>query len=66
VAVASLHVPGIAILVLLLRDLAGSDPPDATDTGPPGGGPPPGWRWRRRPRPGGGHRDARRPSRTAA
>jgi len=65
-AVASLHVPGIAILALLLRDLAGSDPPDATDTGPPGGGPPPGWRWRRRPRPGDGHGAARRRSRTRA
>jgi len=66
VAVASLHVPGIAVLALLLRDLAGSDPPDSTDTGPSGGGPPPGWRWRRRPRPGDGRRGARRRSRTPA
>ncbi len=60
--VASLHLPGIAILVLLLRDLARSDPPDAPDTGPPGGGPPPDWRWRRRPRPGDGRRTARKRS----
>jgi len=51
--IASLHLPGIAILAYLLRDLAGSDPPDVPD-GPSGGGGPPGWRWRRRPpRPGG-------------
>lgn len=54
VAVASLHLPGIAILIFLLRDLAESDPPDAPDdTGPGGGGPPPGWRWHRRARRGG-------------
>lgn len=64
--VASLHLPGIAILALLLRDLAQSDPPDAPGTGPSGGGPPPGWRWRRRPRPGGGRRTARTGSRTPA
>jgi len=59
-------VPGIAILALLLRDLAGSDPPDAADTGPSGGGPPPGWRWRRRPKPGDGHRAAHRRGRIRA
>jgi hypothetical protein len=62
--VASLHVPGIALLALLLRDLARSDPPDAPETGPPGGGPPPGWRWQRRPP--GGERAGRKPSRTRA
>jgi hypothetical protein len=64
--VASLHLPGIAILALLLRDLARSDPPDAAETGHAGGGPPPGWRWRRRPRPGGGRSTARAPSRMRA
>jgi hypothetical protein len=49
VTVAALHVPGIAILALLLRDLAGSDPPDSPEPpAGPGGGPPRGWRWRRR------------------
>ncbi len=53
VAVASLHLPGIAILAFLLRNLAQSDPPDAPPApGSGGGGPPPGWRWRRRPRRG--------------
>jgi hypothetical protein len=66
VVVASLHIPGIAILALLLRDLAGSDPPEAADTGPPGGGPPPGWRWRRRPRPSDGRRTGRTHARTPA
>jgi hypothetical protein len=64
VVVASLHLPGIAILAWLLRDLADSDPPEAPDTGPPGGGPPPGWRWRRRPRPGDGRRSTATRSRT--
>jgi len=55
VAVASLHLPGIAILVFLLRNLAESDPPDCPDdAGHGGGGPPRGWRWRRRPGRGGG------------
>jgi hypothetical protein len=54
VAVASLHLPGIAILIVLLRNLANSDPPDAPDDAGRGGGPPPGWRWRRRPRRGDG------------
>jgi hypothetical protein len=55
VAVASLHLPGIAILVFLLRNLAGSDPPDAPDdAGHGGGGPSGGWRWHLRPRRGGG------------
>jgi hypothetical protein len=54
VAVASLHVPGVAILALLLRDLRRSDPPDtADDAGRGDGGPPRGWRWHRRPRRGG-------------
>jgi hypothetical protein len=54
VAVASLHLPGIAILVFLLRNLAESDPPEAPDdAGHGGGGPPRGWRWHRRPRRGG-------------
>jgi hypothetical protein len=52
-AVASLHLPGIAILLFLLRNLADSDPPDAPDEGDRGGGPPRGWRWHRRPRRGG-------------
>jgi hypothetical protein len=56
-AVASLHLPGIALLVFLLRNLAETDPPDAADDrGPGGGGPPRGWRWRRRPRTGDGAR----------
>jgi hypothetical protein len=63
--VASLHLPGIALLALLLRDLARSDPPDPPEAGPPGGGPPPGWRWQRRP-PGGGRGAARPRSRTHA
>lgn len=55
--IASLHLPGIAILAYLLRELAGSDPPDLPDGPPGGGGGPPGWRWRRRPpRPGRGRR----------
>jgi hypothetical protein len=62
--VASLHLPGIAILALLLRDLSRSDPPDAPEAGPPDGGPPPGWRWRRRPRPGGGRSAAPERART--
>jgi hypothetical protein len=62
-AIAALHLPGVALLVLLLRDLAGSDPPDSPAGGPPGGGPPRGWRWRRRPRRGGG---SPLPARTAA
>jgi hypothetical protein len=58
--VAALHLPGIAILALLLRDLAASDPPDApAGWDPSGGGPPPGWGWRRRPRRGVGRRPAR-------
>lgn len=64
--VTGLHLPGIAILVLLLRDLARSDPPDAPQTGPSGGGPPPDWRWRRHPRPGNGRRTARKRSRIPA
>jgi hypothetical protein len=61
VAVAALHLPGIAILALLLRDLAGSDPADAPEpSGGPGGDPPHGWRWRRRrPRQDGGPRPSR-------
>jgi hypothetical protein len=60
VAVAALHLPGIAILALLLRDLAASDPPDAPEpSGGPGGGTPPGWRWQRRPRRDRGPRPAR-------
>jgi hypothetical protein len=59
-AVAALHLPGIAILVLLLRDLRRSDPPDAAEpSGGPGGGTPNGWRWRRRPRRDGGPHPAR-------
>lgn len=56
VAVASLHLPGIALLVFLLRNLAESDPPEAPDDAGRGGGgePPRGWHWRRRPRRGGG------------
>lgn len=64
--VAGLHLPGIAILAFLLRDLARSDPPDAPENGPPGGGPPPGWRWRRRPRPGDGRSTGRQRSRNPA
>jgi hypothetical protein len=48
-AVAALHVPGMALLALLLRDLRRCDPPDSPD--PPessGGGPPRGWRWQGR------------------
>jgi hypothetical protein len=46
----------------VLRDLAGSDPADAPEpSGGPGGGPPHGWRWRRRPR----RDDGPRPSRSA-
>jgi hypothetical protein len=55
VVVAALHVPGIAVMALLLRDLARSDPPDCPDAPVRlGGGPSPGWHWRpRRPaRPG--------------
>jgi hypothetical protein len=60
VAVAALHLPGVAILALLLRDLAGSDPPESPEpSGGPGGGPPRGWRWQRRPRRQGGPRPAR-------
>ncbi len=51
VAVAGLHIPGMAVIALLLRDLARSDPPDGPE--------PPGWRWQRRPRPGGGPRATR-------
>jgi hypothetical protein len=58
--VAALHLPGIALLVMLLRDLADSDPPEAAGDGPSGGGGPRGWRWRRRPpRPGGRSQPAR-------
>jgi hypothetical protein len=61
VAVAGLHVPGMAVIALLLRDLARSDPPDVPDSPVrTGAGPePPGWRWHRRPRPGPGPRTAR-------
>jgi hypothetical protein len=60
-AVAALHLPGIAILAFLLRNLADSDPPDAPDAdGGQGGGPPRGWRWRRRPH----GREGLRPART--
>jgi hypothetical protein len=64
VAVASLHLPGIAILALLLRNLADSDPPDAVDTGEPGGGTPDGWRWHPGPRRDGGRRPVRPPALT--
>ncbi len=48
-AVAALHVPGIALLALLLRDLGRCDPPDSPEPpGGSGGGPPRGWRWQRR------------------
>jgi hypothetical protein len=49
-AVAALHVPGIALLALLLRDLGRCDPPDSPEaSGGSGGGPQRGWRWQRRP-----------------
>ena len=47
VLVASLHLPGIGLLVYLLRDLAASDPPAHPVARPPSGDPPDGWRWRR-------------------
>jgi hypothetical protein len=49
-AVAALHVPGMALLALLLRDLGRHDPPDSPEPpGGSGGGPPRGWRWQGRP-----------------
>ncbi len=63
-AVAALHLPGVALLALLLRDLVRHDPPDAPepDRGS-GGGPPRGWRWQRRP---GRNPSPRRAAATAA
>jgi hypothetical protein len=48
-AVAALHLPGIGLLVFLVRNLADSDPPEpaaVVPARPPG--PADGWRWRPR------------------